>query len=108
MYGGSNMKNEICSSVDGINSYIDLLIDQCFSILPLYEENGHSKLLVQKINNILHRLIGFFKIYNCDSNVTIDILSLVNTLKDINTHDEVRSCVLRVFSLLSCIKAVRR
>ena len=43
-------------SIDDTNSYIDMLINQCFSILPLYEENGNCKMLTQKIDNLLHRL----------------------------------------------------
>ena len=73
MYGGCNMGN-IEISIDDTNSYIDMLINQCFSILPLYEENGNCKMLIQKIDNLLHRLNGFFKMNNFNSNITIDIL----------------------------------
>ena len=105
MYGGCNMEN-INISISDTNSYIDMLINQCFSILPLYEENGNCKMLIQKIDNLLHRLSGFFKMNTFDSNITIDILSFVNELKDSDSHDEVRCCVLKICSLLSRLKVV--
>ena len=93
-------------SIDNTNSYIDMLINQCFSILPLYEENGNCKMLTQKIDNLLHRLNGFFKMNAFNSNITIDILSFVNELKESDKHEEVRCCVLKICSLLSRLKVV--
>lgn len=107
MYGGCDMEN-IEISIEDTNSYIDMLINQCFSILPLYEENGNCKMLTQKIDNLLHRLNGFFKINTFDSNITIDILSFVNELKDTDSHEEVRCCVLKICSLLSRLKVVNK
>ena len=104
MFGGYDMENNI--SIQDNNSYIDMLINQTFSILPLYEENGHCLILSQKIDNLLHRLSGFFKMNDFDSNTTIDILSFINELKDSDNHEEVRCCVLKVCSLLSRLKVV--
>ena len=97
-------KNE--KSYINTNSYIDMLINQCFSILPLYEENGNCKMITQKIDNLLHRLNGFFKMNAFNSNITIDILSFVNELKESDNHEEVRCCVLKICSLLSRLKVV--
>lgn len=91
-----------------INSYIEILINQCFSILPLYEEIGKDKILSQKIDNLLRRLSGFFKMNTFDPNITIDILSFVNKLKDSDNHEEVRCCVLKTCSLLSRLKVVTK
>lgn len=104
MYGGCDMENNI--SIQDNNSYIDMLINQTFSILPLYEENCQCTILSQKIDNLLHRLSGFFKMNDFDSNTTIDILSFINELKDSDSHEEVRCCVLKVCSLLSRLKVV--
>lgn len=88
------------------NSYIDYLINQTFSILPSYEENGKCELLAQKIENLIHRLNGFFVMNDFDVNVTMDILSFVNALKDLDNHKNVRCCVLKTCSLLSQLKVV--
>lgn len=98
------MENNI--SIKDNNSYINMLINQTFSILPIYEENGQCTILSQKIDNLLHRLSGFFKMNDFDSNTTIDILSFINELKDSDNHEEVRCCVLKVCSLLSRLKVV--
>ena len=98
------MENNI--SIQDNNSYIDMLINQTFSILPLYEENGQCQILSQKIDNLFHRLSGFFKMKDFDSNTTIDILSFINELKDSDIHEEVRCCVLKACSLLSRLKVV--
>ena len=98
------MENSI--SIKNNNSYINMLINQTFSILPLYEENGQCQILSQKIDNLFHRLNGFFKMNEFDSNTTLDILSFINELKDSDNHEEVRCCVLKVCSLLSRLKVV--
>lgn len=88
------------------NDYIDMLIKQTFSILPLYEENGRCLTLSQKVENLSRRMSGFFKMNDFDSNTTIDILSFLNELKDLDNHREVRCCVLKTCSLLSKLKVV--
>lgn len=98
--------NDKFISNDNINSYIETLINQSFSILPLYEENGKCEILTQKIDNIFHRINGFFKINNFDSKITIDILSFASELKDVDSHSDVRCCVLKICSLLSQLKVV--
>ena len=105
MYGDYNMKN-INISNDDINIYIDTLINQSFSILPLYEENGMCPILIQKINNIDYKLNNFFKINSFDSNIIIETLAFINGLRDANSHDEVRFFVLKICALLSSLKAV--
>lgn len=99
------MDDKFISNND-INSYIEMLINQSFSILPVYEENGKCEILTQKIDNIFHRLSGFFKMNNFDSKTTIDILSFVIELRDVDNHSEVRCCVLKICSLLSQLKVV--
>lgn len=93
-------------SIKENNAYIDVLINQTFSILPLYEEDKNSKFLSQKITNLTYRLNGFFKINDFDTNITIDILALVNELGTFENHAKVRNCVLRVCSLLSRLRVV--
>lgn len=92
--------------INDINSYIDVLINQSFSILPIYEEEGNSEKLKHKIDNISHRLNGFFKMNNFDPRITIDILAFTNELRDSNNHKDVRCCVLKICSLLSRLKVV--
>ena len=93
-------------SLSNTKSYIDKLIDQCFSMLPLYEENGSCQILFQKLDNLIFKLNGFFNMNNFDSNITTDILSYANNLKSFNNHVEVRCCVLKICSLLSRLKVV--
>ena len=93
-------------SLSNTNSYIGKLIDQCFSILPLYEENGSCQILSQKLDNLIFKLNGFFNMNNFDSNITTDILSYANNLKSFTNHVEVRCCVLKICSLLSRLKVV--
>ena len=88
------------------DTYIDTLINQVFSILPLYEESGLSLALTQKIDNIFHKVNGFFEMNEFDSNITIDILSFINELKKCDNHSAVRCCVLKSCSLLSRLKVV--
>lgn len=104
MFGGYDMENNI--SIQDNNSYIDKLINQTFSILPLYEEYGQCLILSRKIDNLTHRLSGFFKMNDFDVNITIDILSFINELKDSDDHDKIRCCVLKACSLLSRLKVV--
>lgn len=98
------MENNI--SIQDNNSYIDMLINQTFSVLPLYEENGQCLILSQKIENIFYRLSGFFKMNDFNPIVTIDILSFANELKDSDNHEDIRRCVLKICSLLSRLKVV--
>ena len=98
------MENNI--SIQDSNSYIDMLINQTFSILPLYEENGKCSILNHKIDNMLHRTNGFFKMNDFDSNITIDILSFIKELRGSDKHEEIRCCVLKICSLLSQLKVV--
>ena len=93
-------------SINDINSYIDILTNQSFSILPLYEENGINKVLIQKINSLNYKLNAFFKANRFDPNITIEILSFANELSNIDNHDEMRYFVLRICSLLSRLKVV--
>lgn len=89
------------------NSYIEYLINQTFSILPLYEEYGYCLVLTQKIDNLYRKMNGFFSINEFDPIITIDIISFINELKNTeNTHADVRSCVLTSCSLLSSLKVV--
>lgn len=89
-----------------INAYIDVLTNQVFSILPFFEENGNCETLSNKIDNINLKFIGFFKMIDCDSNVYIEILSLMKTLQCSKSHIEIRRCVLKICSLLSSLKVV--
>ena len=103
MYGGCNiMQNYFSINID--NSYIDRLINQTFSILPIYEEHGNCEYYENKVNNLFYKMNGFFKLKSFHSDTTTDILSLLNTLKFSNNHKEVRSCVLKICSLLTKLK----
>ncbi len=95
-------KNEILDN----NSYIELLINHTFSILPTYEEHGKCELIVQKIENLIHRLKGFFSMNDFPLEITMDILSFMNALKDLDEHKAIRCCVLKTCSLLSQLKVV--
>ena len=106
MFGGCDMEDNFFISIQDNNSYIDKLIKQTFSVLPLYEENGRCLILEQKIENLFRKLSGFFKMNEFDSNATIDILSFINVLKDSDNHEEIRCCVLKTCSLLSQLKVV--
>lgn len=93
-------------SVNDINEYIDSLINQTFSILPIYEEFGYTENLSNKIFNLSVKLDGFFQFREFDKIVVIDILSLVNELQNTKNHKRIRSCVLKICSLLGRLKVV--
>ena len=105
MCGVFNMEN-LNISVAHLNAYIDVLINRCFSILPLFEENGQCDLLQKNVNNLLYHVDGFFLLNNYNSNITIEIISYINELKYSSEHHQVRSCVLKACSLLSKLKVV--
>lgn len=89
-----------------LNEYIDYLIDQVFSILPVFEENGHTKDLERKVSNMGAKLDGFFRLYNFTSPYVMDILSLMAELEVSEDHKKIRSCVLKACSLLTQLKVV--
>lgn len=89
-----------------LNEYIDYLIDQVFSILPVFEENGHTKDLERKVSNMGAKLDGFFRLYNFTSPYVMDILSLMAELEVSKDHKKIRSCVLKACSLLTQLKVV--
>ncbi len=93
-------------SVNDINEYIDSLINQTFSILPIYEEFGYTENLSNKVFNLSVKLDGFFQFHEFDKIVVIDILSLVNELQNTKNHKRIRSCVLKICSLLGRLKVV--
>lgn len=94
------------TNINDINAYIDSLINQVFSILPVYEESGYTKSLEQKIFNMSVKLDGFFRLYDFQHTTVIDILSLMNELQATDEHKKIRSCVLKVCSLLTQLKVV--
>lgn len=100
------MENKSSLSHSSIYSYLDLLINQSFSILPLYEEHGICESFINKVDNIIYRMQGFFAINDFDSDITTDILSYANSLKTLYKHNQIRRCVLKICSLLSKLKAV--
>lgn len=100
------MDHKNALSYSSTDFYLDLLINQSFSILPLYEEHGVCEPLMNKVDNLLYRMQGFFALNNFDSGITTDILSYVNSLKSLNGHSKIRRCVLKICSLLSQLKAV--
>lgn len=93
-------------SANDINDYIDSLINQTFSILPIYEEFGYTENLSNKIFNLSVKLDGFFQFCEFDKIVIIDILSLINELQNAKNHKQIRSCVLKICSLLGQLKVV--
>lgn len=100
------MENKTALSYSSIDSYLDLLINQTFSILPLYEEHGVCQPLLNKTDNLIYRMQGFFAINDFDSDITTNILSYANSLKTLYKHNQIRRCVLKICSLLSKLKAV--
>lgn len=88
------------------NLYIDRLINQCFSILPLFEENGMDNNLQKKIDNIFHRCKGFFHMNQYESETILNILSILYSLKSMEVHGDIRHNVLKVCNLLSEMKVV--
>lgn len=91
-----------------IDSYIDSLVNQAFSILPIFEKSGNSDFLSRKIDNLCMRMQGFFELNNFDHSIAIEILSFTNSLKMLHKHSEIRKCVLKICSMLSSLKVVNQ
>lgn len=100
------MKSKTALSCSSTDSYLNLLINQSFSILPLYEELGACDALINKVDNLICRMQGFFTINQFDSGITTDILSYANSLRTMRGHHQIRKCVLKICSLLSRLKVV--
>lgn len=99
------MSDKIMALSYDVNPYIDKLIDQVFSLLPLFEENK-CDFYKQRAKILNHKINGFLSLYNYDSIITLEILSLLKEIECVKTHYEIRYCVLKICSLLSSIKVV--
>ena len=95
-----------CMNKNDFNAYIDSLINPTFSIFPIYEESGYTDNLANKIFNLSVKLDGFFHFFAFDKIIMLDILSLVNELQNTKEYKKVRSCVLKICSLLGQMKVV--
>lgn len=86
------------------NKYISTLINKVYSVLPIYEEQGKSELLCNKIDSLTYKIDGFLCLYECDTNISLDIISYMKELQSVDSHKEVKSCVLKICNLLERIK----
>lgn len=105
MFGGRRMNFMNNLSPNETNSYINHLINQVYSILPLYEEGEEKDILALKIHSISLKIDGFFEQKSFNNILCVDILSLIAKLERLESHDEVRTCVLKICNLLSDLKS---
>lgn len=89
---------------DNVNDYLNMLINQVFGILPMFEDNGMSDKLKSRITNVICKTNGFFLMMNFNSRDSLQILSLLHELENAEEHKKVRTCVLRICSLLGKLK----
>ena len=87
-----------------LNAYIAKLINKVYRVLPIYEEDGKTEQLSNKIDGLLRCIDGFLCSYQCDEDLSLDIISYMQELQFADTHEEIRSCVLKVCNLLDKIK----
>lgn len=87
-----------------INSYISSLTNKIFSILPLYEEEGLTESLMNRLDNVIMKVDGFLSLIDCEDEIVFDIMSYLTKIKKAKNHAEVRTCVLKVCSTLSSMK----
>jgi len=98
----SNISNELT------NQYLDYLIDRVFSLLPMFEESiefrvkylefkAYEKVLIQTIN-------GNVELVSYKNKYILDLLSHLQSLIYINTHDEYKKHIFKICRLLTKIK----
>lgn len=87
------------------DEYIDVLINQVFSLLPTVEKYGfNNDEFVIKQKNLCDKIKGFISISNYDTVTSFDILSYTATLSSIQNHKIYRSRIFRICNLLSSLK----
>lgn len=91
--------------MDKKDCYIDVLINQVFSLLPTVEKYGfNNKEFIVKQKNLCDKIKGFISYGNFDTIATFDIISYVESLAIITDHKTYRSRIFRICSLLSSLK----
>lgn len=104
------MKTKYNGSIpdESVDRYIDKLISQTFSLLPLYEESQSAStsqdIFYAKQESVIAKLHGFFSYMIVDSSVPMDILSYSESLKGCEDHGQYRKYILKICNLLSSLK----
>ena len=109
MYGGDAVEKYENITQENLNDYLSLLINQVYSLLPMYEdtflkEELDEELFESRRDNIVDKVVGFFNLYQLDTLKVLDILSYLSVLKNINNHKEFRRIILKSVNLLSSLK----
>lgn len=95
-------------SNDITSDYIDILINKVFALLPMYEEakmsetnmevfKNHQRFLIQTIN-------GNTKLVQYENIIVLDILSHLQSLYELDMHDDYRRHILKICKLLNLLK----
>ena len=109
--GVEKMETKYYGSIpdENVNAFIDKLINQTFSLLPLYEEKGDDEILTKQFEekqaNIIARLNGFLQYMIVDSNIRLEILVHAENLNQSKDHSDYRKHILKICNLLSHLKA---
>ena len=91
-----------------LSDYLSYIINKVYALLPLFEEsmdsndkkksfNNYQKTLIQKIN-------GNTELMMYDSILIIDILSQLQALFNVKTHDEYKRHIMKTCKLLTLLK----
>lgn len=84
--------------------YIDYLIGKVFSLLYMFEENSNNDNFIITQQSLIQIINGNTSLIKYNDVKVVDILSRLETLENIKTHNEYRRCILKVCKLLTELK----
>lgn len=88
-----------------LNLYIDGIISHMFSILPTYEETGMTDDLKYRIKYVQGQIKALLDSYDDFSALmSLELLSYISILSNIESHIELKKVVLKSCSLLEKLK----
>ncbi len=103
--------NEI--DTDELTNYIDSLINKVFALLPMFEESSLSDdnktYFLSNQDSVITLINGNFALFNnYDSYVSLDIISRLESLKQIEEHSTYKKYIFKICHLLSHLKEEMR
>lgn len=90
------------------SKYLDFVINRVFALLPMFEESTisqkHYNLFTTYQRSLVQTVNGNVALMKYDSIIILDILSHLQSLFEINDHEDYRRHVLKICKLLSILK----
>jgi hypothetical protein len=105
---GINTFYNIELSNQSVIEYLDYLINKVFALLPKFEESNSSEQKKEAFEiyqkNLIQMINGNMDLINYDCCITVEILSYLQSLLNISTHEDYRRHVLKICNLISSLK----